>query len=190
MSNTICIKHGAKQPVDNTLKPFELGYVTSTGTLVIGDANSFTKKLNYLQTDTNGRLSGIRVENDFVISSENQTGVINLMLKFEEEEDKNKISYSMNEKGQGFIREWNSNSSYYETYYFPVPDTTNANRNYYILTSKDGVIVGSDNFDTAAPNSSIGGKSGQLYFQIIDDNTNNPWKKANVWIRIEDSESN
>lgn len=202
MSNTVCIKHGARQPADDTLKPFELGYVTSTGTLVIGDANSFTKKLNYLQTDTNGRLSGIRVENDFVISCKDQAQDINLILNFEEE-NKNKISYSMNKNGQGFIREWNPNSSYYETYFLPIPDASTASKNYYILTSKggvfngdftfnNGVIIGNNNFDSVAPNSSIGGKRGQLYFQIIDDGTNNPWQKANVWIRTvnSDSESN
>lgn len=202
MSNTICIKHGFRQPADNTLKPFELGYVTSTGTLVIGDANSFTKKLNYLQTDTNGRLSGIRVENDFVISCKDQTQDINLILNFEEGNE-NEISYSMNKDGRGFIREWNPKSSCYETYFFPIPDATNASKNYDILTSKggafsgdftfnNGVIIGSSNFDSVAPDSSLGGKQGQLYFQIINDSTDNPWKKANVWIRTvnSDSESN
>lgn len=200
MSNTICIKHGAREPANDTLKPFELGYVTSTGTLVIGDANSFTKKLNYLQTDTNGHLSRIRVENDFVISCKDQAQDINLILNFEEE-NKNKISYSMNKDGQGFIREWNPSSSYYETYFFPAPDATNASKNYDILTSKggvfsgnftfnNGVIIGSSNFDSAAPDSFVGGKKGQLYFQIINDSTDNPWKKANVWIRTVNSESN
>ena len=200
MSNTICIKHGIKQPEVGILKPFELGYVTSTGTLVIGDASSYARKLNYLQTDTNGRLSGIRVDNDFIISCKDQAQDINLILNFEEGNE-NEISYSMNKDGRGFIREWNPKSSYYETYFFPIPDATNASKNYDILTSKggafggdftfnNGVIIGSSNFDSVAPDSSLGGKQGQLYFQIINDGTDNPWKKANVWIRTVNSESN
>ena len=54
MSNTICIKHGASVPSNNILQPYELGYVTSTGTLVIGDSNKEAKNLNYLQIDDKG----------------------------------------------------------------------------------------------------------------------------------------
>jgi hypothetical protein len=81
----------------------------------------------------------------------------------------------MNKDGRGFIREWNPSSSHYETYFFPTPDATSASKNYDILTSKggvfsgdftfnNGVIIGSSNFDSVAPDSSLGGKQGQLYF--------------------------
>ena len=57
MSNTIQIKHGTNIPGHNVLAPYELGYVESTGNLVIGGTNGAAKDLNYLPL-TGGTVSG------------------------------------------------------------------------------------------------------------------------------------
>ena len=57
MSNTICIKHGANIPSNGALQPYELGYVTSTGMLVIGQEGGSIKKFDYLPI-TGGTVSG------------------------------------------------------------------------------------------------------------------------------------
>lgn len=66
MSNTICIKHGTNVPSNGVLQPYELGYVTSTGMLVIGREDGSIKKFDYLPI-TGGTVSG----------SINATGSIN-----------------------------------------------------------------------------------------------------------------
>ena len=48
MSNTICIKHGREIPDRGVLQPYELGYVTSTGMLVIGGLDGTAKEIDYL----------------------------------------------------------------------------------------------------------------------------------------------
>lgn len=57
MSNTIRIKRGENVPNNGVLQPYELGYVTSTGMLVIGQEDGSIKKFDYLPI-TGGTVSG------------------------------------------------------------------------------------------------------------------------------------
>lgn len=186
MSNTICIKHGASAPSNEVLQPFELGYVTSTGTLVIGDANKNTKALNYLPIDNNGYIT--------------TTGNVSMLSTgdypkwyIKASEHNSAVSYGMQgNRGQACIFEYAPESlTYYERYNFPQP-TANLTESkiYAILTSKGGsfdgnftfnntvkvsgtltangsIIVDTDSYGNTNPNDAgKAGVVGQLYFVI------------------------
>lgn len=189
MSNTICIKHGANAPSNGVLQPFELGYVTSTGTLVIGDANKNTKALNYLQLDENGYIPILKGTERLIFQSTNSYPKIKLTSI----QNAGEVEYcAVSSSGRAYILEWPplESGKFYERYNFPTPSSSlTENITYTVLTSKGGtcdgnftcnskltangaVVVGSGNYGTKDPNTAgtngaaLGGTAGQLYFVI------------------------
>lgn len=166
MANIIQIKHGANAPSNKTLQPYELGYVTSTGTLVIGDANKNTKALNYLQLDSNGYIPTLYSNGNLILSSTAD----NPKLWIEASEKGSKGGYGIQgSNGQAYILEYAPNSTYYERYNLPSPSTSlTADKTYTILTTKGGTLVVDDSsYGTTNPNDAgITGTVGQLYFVV------------------------
>ena len=184
MSNVITIKHGANTPSNGTLQPFELGYVTSTGTLVIGDSSKNTKSLNYLQLNSNGYIPVLYSNGNLTLNST----ATNPKLWIEASSKGSKCSYGISgSSGQAYILEYAPNSSYYERYNLPSPSTSlTADKSYTILTTKGGtfdgnftfsgkltangaVIVDDSSYGTTDPNTAgKTGSVGQLYFVIAE----------------------
>ena len=185
MSNTICIKHGANAPSNGVLQPFELGYVTSTGTLVIGDSNKNTKQLNYLPINDDGYITS--------------TGNVSMLSSgsypkwyIKASEYNSAVSYGMQgSNGQACIFEYAPDSpTYYEKYNLPQPATgLTTNKTYTILTTKGGtfggnftfsgqltangaIVVDDTSYGTKDPNTAgtngaaLSGTTGQLYFVV------------------------
>ena len=196
--NTIKIKHGANAPSNGTLQPYELGYITSTGTLVIGDANKNTKALNYLQLDSNGYIPILYTNGNLSLSSTAD----NPKLWIEASGKGSKGSYGIQgSNGQAYILEYAPNSTYYERYNLPSPSTSlTADKTYTILTTKGGtfagnftfsntikvngtltanggIIVDTDSYGYYDPNGVPGdsskpakdGVAGQLYFVLVEE---------------------
>lgn len=184
MSNVITIKHGTNAPSNDTLQPFELGYVTSTGTLVIGDSDKKTKSLNYLQLDSNGYIPVLYSNGNLILSSIADYP----KLQIEASKKGSKVNYSMQgSNGQAYILEYAPNSKYYERYELPSPSTSlTADKTYTILTTKggtfagnftfsgkltanDAIIVDDSNYGATDPNTAgKTGQVGQLYFVIAE----------------------
>ena len=185
MSNIIQIKHGANAPSNGVLQPYELGYVTSTGRLVIGDANKNTKSLNYLPVNNDGYID--------------TTGNVSMLSTGEypkwyikASEYNSAVSYGMQgSTGQACIFEYAPNvPTYYEKYNLPAPSTSlTANKTYTILTTKGGtfsgnftfsgkltangaIVVDTDSYGDKDPNTAgtngvaLSGVTGQLYFVV------------------------
>lgn len=185
MSNTICIKHGANAPSNGILQPFELGYITSTGTLVIGDANKKTKPLNYLSVDSDGYITS--TGNVSMLSTDDYP-----KWYIKASEYNSAVSYGMQgSNGQACIFEYAPDSpTYYERYNLPQPAISlTANKTYAILTTKGGtfdgnftfsgkltangaVVVDDTSYGTKDPNTAgtdgtaLSGTTGQLYFVV------------------------
>lgn len=140
MANTIQIKHGTSVPNVGILNPFELGYVTSAGILVIGDENKEAKKLNYLQLDKNGYIPTLYSNDNLSFSST----AVNPKLWIEASNYNTKATFGLVGKtGQIYILEYPSNITYYERYNLPVPSANlTENKGYEILTSKGGSFDG------------------------------------------------
>lgn len=189
MSNTIQIKHGENVPNNEVLQPFELGYVTSSGTLVIGDVNKNTKQLNYLSLNADGSLNlpllliangAINIKSNagypqIVLNHVNENGTIDA-----------KAHYCLqSSNGQAYVASYGLNATKFEAYRFPIPDTNlTDNKSYMVLTSKGGtfagnfafsgtitankaIIVNSNSYGTTNPNDAgITGTVGQLYFVV------------------------
>lgn len=185
--NTIKIKHGANAPSNGTLQSYELGYVTSTGTLVIGDANKNTKALNYLQLDSNGYIPVLYSNGNLSLNSTAD----NPKIWIEASEKGTKCSYGIQgSNGQAYVLEYAPNSTYYERYNLPSPSTSLAeDKTYTILTTKGGtfggnftfngkltangaIIVDDSSYGTKDPNIAgtngiaLSGTTGQLYFVV------------------------
>lgn len=143
MSNTICIKHGTNAPSNGVLQSYELGYVTSTGTLVIGDANKNTKSLNYLSVSDDGYIN--TTDNVSMLS----TGECP-KWHIKASEYNSAVSYGMlGSTGQACIFEYAPDSlAYYEQYVLPAPVTgLTANKTYAVLTTKGGLFTGNFTFN-------------------------------------------
>ena len=190
MNNTIQIKHGSSISERGVLKPFELGYVTSTGTLVIGTSEE-ASDLKYLKLDTHGLLPRIDVGTSLKVYS---SGTIpTIMLESEDKDIKFKGGFGVRSSdGRCMVLSYPSDTSYYEYYCFPTPLTgLTANQYQSILTSRGGsfpgdftfttgnitinknlvvngaIKVDSSSYGTKDPNSAgISGTAGQLYFVI------------------------
>ena len=183
MDSAIQIKRGSSTPADGVLKPFELGYVTSTGTLVIGDAYRKPLDLKYLKLDTNGRVPRIDVGTSLKVYS--STTIPMIMLESEKENIRFKGGFGVrSDDGRCMVLSYPADTSYYEYYCFPTPLTgLTANKFQTILTSRGGsfpadfifdnitakkaIKVNSTSYGTKDPNSAgISGTAGQLYFVI------------------------
>lgn len=140
MANTIQIKHGTNVPNVGILNPFELGYVTSDGILVIGDENKEAKKLNYLQLDKNGYIPTLYSNDNLSFLST----AVNPKLWIEASNYNTKATFGLVGKtGQIYILEYPSNITYYERYNLPVPSANlTESKGYEILTSKGGSFDG------------------------------------------------
>lgn len=191
MSNTITIKHGASAPSNGTLQPFELGYVTSTGTLVIGDSNKNTKNLNYLQLNADGTLSlpgDAFLTNGRITLDSQAIGNPKIFLT-----NKNHTSYPnakislgmLSSQGICQIIHWGQDAEgteRYEIFRFPQYESPMPSKNetYYVLTSKggsfagnfkftDSIAVDASSYGTTDPNTAgKTGQVGQLYFVIAE----------------------
>lgn len=190
MSNVMTIKHGANAPSNGILQPFELGYVTSTGTLVIGDLNKNAKSLNYLPLNADGTIS---LPSDAFLTSggitldSRATGNPKIFLtnKTHTSYPNAKISLGMH-SGQGIcqIIHWGQDAEgaeKYEIFRFPSYESPMAaNKTYYVLTSKggsfagdfkftDSIAVDASSYGTTDPNTAgKTGQVGQLYFVIAE----------------------
>lgn len=83
MSNTICIKHGSEVPGKGVLQPYELGYVTSTGMLVIGDLDGTAKEIDYLPI-TGGVIDGnLRINGYLILELQRGGGGLNIWEEHE-----------------------------------------------------------------------------------------------------------
>ena len=144
MSNTICIKHGANIPSNGVLQPYELGYVTSTGMLVIGQEDGSIKKFNHLQLDDNGYIPVLYSSGNLTLSSTAN----NPKFWVEAIGQGSKGSYGIQgANGQAYILAYPPNSDYYERYDLPAPSSfLTANKTYTILTTKGGTFDGTFNF--------------------------------------------
>lgn len=197
--NTIKIKHGESIPTNGTLQPFELGYVTSTGNLVIGDANRDTVHLNYLLLDEKGYVPILKGENRFKFQTANATPKIELTSS----SAAGRVEFCATSISRAFVLEWPAlaSGSFYERYNFPEPSTDlTTSKTYEILTSKGGefggdftfkktvkvngtltanggIVVDTDSYGDYDPNGVPGDSSkpakdgvvGQLYFVITGD---------------------
>jgi hypothetical protein len=107
-------------PEDGVLKPFELGYVTSAGTLVIGDGEGKTSDLKYLKLDTSGLLPRIDVASSLNVYSSADGPAIMLQSK----NSGFKAAYGVRgSDGRCVILSYPSDTSYYEYYCLPTPLT-------------------------------------------------------------------
>ena len=198
MSNTICIKHGTNVPSNGTLQPYELGYVTSTGMLVIGQEDGSIKKFNHLQLDDNGYIPILYSSNNLTLISTAD----NPKFWVEASEKGTKGSFGIQgSNGQIYMLAYPSNSQYYERYSLPAPSTSlTDDKTYTILTTKGGtfagnftfsntvkvngtltanggIIVDTDSYGYYDPNGVPGdsskpakdGVTGQLYFVLVEE---------------------
>ena len=147
MSNTICIKHGANVPSNGTLQPYELGYVTSTGMLVIGQEDGSIKKFNHLQLDDNGYIPTLYSDGNLMLKSTSN----NPKFWVEATSKGTKGSFGIQgSNGQIYMLAYPSNSTLYERYNLPAPSTSLAETiDYTILTTKGGAFDGTFNFNEA-----------------------------------------
>ena len=187
--NTIKIKHGTNAPTNGTLQPYELGYVTSTGTLVIGDADKNTKALNYLQLDENGYIPILKRAEKLVFQSTDDYPKVKLTST----QNAGEVDYcAVSSNGRAYILEWPVlvSGKYCERYNFPIPsDSLTENKIYTVLTTKGGtfagdftfsnkltangaIIVGDSSYGKKDPNTAgtngaaLSGTVGQLYFVV------------------------
>lgn len=141
--------------------------VDSSGNVSINN-NSHTHtiaNITNLQTSLDGKvdLAGDTMTGTLIAPVINITHPTNayprLLMKCSDGTNNGKVQYSVNaSNGRAYIAEWaNNNSSYYESYNLPIPNTDlTANVNYNILTTKNVKI------STAAPS---GGSNGDIWIQ-------------------------
>lgn len=190
--NTIQIKHGENSPGVNVLAPYELGYVESNGSLVIGVKDKEAKKLNYLQVDENGYVPILNDTGSFFFTSTSQFPKVLLSSVFNGKQSRSGFGLD-GENGQNYFLQYAPTATKFEKYDFPVPEVLeSSNKTYSILTSKGGsfagefvfngkittnnaiypngaIIVGSKNYGSDDPNdANIPGVVGQLYFVLTE----------------------
>lgn len=187
MSNTITIKHGAEVPGNNVLAPYELGYVSNEGILVLGQKQTQENqeqvvpiKLNYLQLNTDGTITipeKIYMEEGKITLDSKNLGNPKIFFTNSTHSDypNSKISIGMLSSGNRCqVIHWGQNENgeeKYEIFRFPAPDSPMIkNQTFQILTTKGGTLVASEgNYGTVNPNTAgIDGTTGQLYFVIAE----------------------
>lgn len=148
MSNTICIKHGENIPNDGVLQPYELGYVTSTGMLVIGNSDRTTKKLNFLQLDDDGYIPNLYSDGYLNFFSTHTKPRLVITANNSDSSKISKASYCVDgQNGRAYILSYPPGSSYCERYNLPTPSSSlTGDLPYTILTTKGGTFPGTFNF--------------------------------------------
>lgn len=184
MSNTITIKHGAEVPGSNVLAPYELGYVSNEGILVLGQKQIQENqeqvipiKLNYLQLNTDGTITipeKIYMEDGKITLDSKNWGNPKIFFTNSTHSSypNSKVSIGIRSSyNQCQIIHWGASDADYELYRFPATDVSVTGENiYHVLTTKGGTLVVSEgNYGTIDPNTDkIDGKTGQLYFVIAE----------------------
>lgn len=188
MSNTICIKHGANAPSNGVLQPFELGYVTSTGTLVIGDSNKNTKQLNYLPLN-GGVLTDDLIAPNFSTDGTDSRATVTKNGSYLIEVNEKTISswvrgiHVFNSSGDymaslGFSGSEGTESSPSVIQRFYVGEKYSTDKHWLTLTPegrlsianlvvKQGISYGDTDPNIANSGKPISGIAGQLYFVVV-----------------------
>ena len=190
MSNTVTIKHGESVPGAGILAPYELGYVSSEGVLVLGQSGA-PVKLNYLEANgtlpTKLYLKNSGTDTGKITFDSSSIGNPKIFLTNENHDNypDAKISLGMlSSQGICQIIHWGQDAEgaeKYEIFCFPSYESPMAaNKTYYVLTSKggdfagnfkftDSIAVDSNSYGTVDPNTAgKTGQVGQLYFVLTE----------------------
>ena len=186
MSNTIQIKHGTNTPDNGVLQPYELGYVTSAGMLVIGQADGSVKKFDYLPI-TGGTLTGAIKAPSFSTNGSSSFGTVSQGGSYIIKINQDSISswsrglhiYNWSDSylaSIGFSGSQGTSTTPSTIKNFYVGENYNSNKHWLTLTpegrlSVSSVVVssyGKNDPNTANNGSPIAGVAGQLYFVLTE----------------------